>query len=155
MYRTPRIAHRIILAVALPFLAFGVGPAGATATLTCEAADRNVEFSLQDNVGRGAGAVVQITSGDVKVKAVRGKTDEATFTVKSAHLIQQWLFDKELRLGVQTAEKNDATVYLAIIARQVKGNDEGDRYRVRYVLKLQGPKGTLELRGRIKDCEAG
>lgn len=138
-----------------PLLALTTLPAAATASLTCDANDRNVEFSLLGNVGQSIGANLQLTNGSIKLKAVRGKNDEIEFDLEGAHLVQQWVFEKELRIGVMTAEKNDVTLYLAIVAQQVKSNDEGDRYQGRYVLKVQSPKGTSDLKGRIKDCVAG
>lgn len=139
----------------LPLMTLAALPAQATATLTCEASDRVVTLSLQGNIGRDAGAVVQVTSGSLQVKAVRGQHDTVVLTLEPAHLAQQWAFEKELRLGLTAETKQDVTVYLAIIAQRTKSSDLGDRYQGRYVLKLTGPKGTSELKGSLKGCEAG
>lgn len=139
----------------LPFLAATALPAQATATLTCDAADRLVTFSLQGNVGRDAGAIVQVTSGSLQVKAVRGKHDSVELTLEPAHLAQQWAFERELRLRLTAETKQDVTIHLAIIAQRTKSGDDGDRYQGRYVLKLTGAKGTSELKGSLKGCEAG
>ena len=147
------IARATLLAFALTLTA--ALPAAATATLTCEAEDRTVAFSLQGNIGRGAGAVLQITSGSIRLKAVRGKYEAIEFEIEPAQLVQQWVFEKELRIGIQSAEKQEMSLYLAIIAQQMKSSGDGDRYQGRYVLKIQGPKGTSELKGRINNCEAG
>jgi hypothetical protein len=127
---------------------------GATATLTCDGDDRRVAFSLQGNVGRGPTAAIQITNASIKLKTPAGVTSDMEFDLESGQLIQQWLFEKELRLGIQTGEKSGTSVYLAIIAQQAKSGDDGEVYRGRYVLTVMGPKGTT-LRGRIKDCRAG
>ncbi len=136
-------------------LALASVPAGATATLTCEADDRNLAFNLIGNIGQSAAAVLQVTGGSIKLKAVRGKNDEIEFDLQATHLVQQWVFEKELRIGILTAENKDISLYLAIVAQRIKSGDEGDRYKGRYVLKVQGPKGTSELKGLIKGCEAG
>jgi hypothetical protein len=47
-------------------------------------------------------------------------------------------------------------VYLAILAeRSGRSSDDLERYRGNYVLKVTGPKGLTELKGRLKDCDAG
>lgn len=136
-------------------LLLGVVPAAATATLTCEAEDRNLAFNLMGSVGQSTAAVVQMNAGSIKLKAVPGRYDAIEFEVGPSGLIQQWLFQRELRIGIQSAEKNDISIYLAIVARQIKSGDSGDRYQGRYLLKVMGPKGTLERNGRINGCEAG
>ncbi len=128
-------------------------PAAATATLTCEADDRQVAFSLQGNVGRDI-AVLQVTSGSITVKQTRERA-EITASPATPQLVQQWAFEKELRIGIQATAPNDISLYLAIVAQRTKSGDEGDRYAGRYVLKVSDARGTFELKGRIKDCEAG
>lgn len=138
--------------LALPILLIATS-AGATATLTCDIDDRNAEISLQGNMGRDV-AAVQITAGAIKLKPVRGAGDGIEFPVEGEHLIQQWAHGNELRLGIQTAEVKGMSVYLAIIAQKTKSGD-GDSYRGRYMLKVQGNQTTRELKGRIRGCEAG
>ena len=61
-------------------------PAGATATLTCNAEDRNLRFDLIGNIGSGDGASVQAIEGTIKLRAVRGKFDAIEFKVGPGHI---------------------------------------------------------------------
>jgi hypothetical protein len=61
-----------------------------------------------------------------------------------------------LRIGITTDDVRDISVFLAIIAEQAKSAaGDMDRYRGSYVLKVRGPKGETEVKGKIKGCEAG
>jgi hypothetical protein len=128
--------------------------ASATATLTCDADDRQVAFSLQGNIGRDDAAVLQVTSGSITLKASRGRP-EISVSLETSNLVQQWVFDRELRIGLQATGPNDISVYLAVVAQRTKSGDEGDRYGGRYVLKVRDAKGAAEIKGRIAGCEAG
>jgi len=59
----------------------GVVPAGATASLTCAADDRNLSFDLLGNIGSGDGGAIQLIEGEIKLKSVRGKFDARQFKV--------------------------------------------------------------------------
>ena len=146
---------RSILPLALPLL-LAVAPANATASLTCDAADRNVSFDLLGNMGSGDGGSIQLIGGTIKLKAIRGKFEATEFNVGSAHIAGQWSFGKELRIGIASDEVGDVSIYLAIIAERTKGPaGDMERYRGGYVLKVRSPKGESELKGRLKGCEAG
>ena len=149
-----RLAWILSLAAA-PALAAPV-PAGATASLTCEADDRNLSFDLLGNIGSGDGGAIQLIGGEIKLKSVRGKFDAREFKVAPEHLSGQWSFGKELRIGISPESVDEVSVFLAIIATRTNsaGSDLG-RYRGEYVLKVQGPKGESIVRGRLKDCSAG
>ena len=146
---------RILSLAAAPALAAAV-PAGATASLTCEADDRNLSFDLLGNIGSGDGGAIQLIGGEIKLKSVRGKFDAREFKVAPEHISGQWTFGKELRIGISPESIDEVSVFLAIIAtRTNSGDSDLDRYRGEYVLKVQGPKGESMLRGRLKDCSAG
>jgi hypothetical protein len=142
-----------ILATALIVLASG--SAHATASFDCTIEDKNVTVELQGNLGSGDGAALQIPNGAIKIKAVRGKFDAVMFDVAKGTLAQQWVFEKELRVGFMTDEIKDVSAYLMIIAQQGKPKDDLTQWKGRYVLKVQGPKGATELKGTIKSCQAG
>jgi len=146
---------RAILALALPLIGF-TAQAGATASLTCSAADRNLSFELLGNLGSGNAGSVQLIGGTITLKAIRGKFGALEFKIEAGHLSGQWNFGKELRVGIEPANAGDVSIYLAIIAERAKrpGADL-DHYRGRYVAKIHGPKGKTELTGAIKGCEAG
>ena len=147
--------YRSILALALPLL-LAVTPAKATASLTCDADDRNMSFDLLANMGSGDGGSIQLIGGTIKLKAVRGKFETTEFKIEPGHIAGQWSFGKELRIGIASDDVGGVSVYLAIIAEQVKsGAGDMDRYRGGYVLKVRGPKGETEIKGKIKSCDAG
>ena len=145
---------RILSLAAAPALA-AAGPAAATASLTCEAKDRNLSFDLLGNIGSGDGGAIQLIGGEIKLKSVRGKFDAREFRISPKHLSGQWSFGKELRIGVSPESVDEVSVFLAIIARANSGDSGLGRYRGEYVLKVQGPKGESVLKGRLKDCTAG
>jgi hypothetical protein len=145
---------RILSLAAAPALA-AVVPAGATASLTCAADDRNLSFDLLGNIGSGDGGAIQLIEGEIKLKSVRGKFDARQFKVAPEHISGKWSFGKELRIGIAPESVDDVAVFLAIIASANSGDSGLSRYRGEYVLKVQGPKGESVLRGRLKDCSAG
>jgi hypothetical protein len=145
----------LALPLALLLGAFAAMPAHATASLTCSVADRNLSLELLGNIGSGHGAALQVTGGEIKLKAIPGKAQAATFEVAPGDVAQQWTFGKDLRIGLSPKKVGEQSIYLAIIAERVKGSEELDRYRGSYVLVLSGPKGETELKGQIKSCDAG
>ena len=145
---------RILSLAAAPSLAAAV-PAGATASLTCAADDRNLSFDLLGNLGSGDGGAIQLIEGKITLKSVRGKLDAREFKVAPEHISGKWSFGKELRIGISPESVDEVSVFLAIIARANSGDSGLSRYRGEYVLKVQGPKGESVLRGRLKDCTAG
>ena len=90
---------RILSLAAAPALA-AVVPAGATASLTCAADDRNLSFDLLGNIGSGDGGAIQLIEGEIKLKSVRGKFDARQFKVAPEHISGKWSFEKELRIGI-------------------------------------------------------
>ena len=143
-------------AVALPLFRWASAPAWATASLTCGANDRNLSLELLGNLGSGDGGAIQLIGGTITLKAVRGKFDATEFKIGSDHIAGQWSFGKELRIGIAPDEVGNVSVFLAIIAEQIKSADgDLDRYRGNYVLKVRGPKGESELKGKLKGCDAG
>jgi len=143
----------ILSLAAAPFLATAV-PAGATASLTCAAGDRNLSFELLGSLRSGDGAI-QLIEGKITLKPVRGKLDAREFKIAPEHISGQWSFEKELRIGISPESVDEVSVFLAIIARANSGDSGLSRYRGEYVLKVQGPKGERVLRGWLKDCSAG
>ena len=143
-------------AVALPLFLWASAPAWATASLTCGANDRNLSLDLLGNLGRSEGGSIQLIGGEIKLKAVRGKFDAAEFKIGPDHIAGHWSFGKELRIGIAPNEVGNVSVFLAIIAEQIKSAD-GDlgRYRGSYVLKVRSPKGESELKGKLKGCDVG
>jgi len=155
-----KLPRRLIslLAPALPvfaLLVFAAGSAHATASFDCSIDDRNAAVELHGNIGSGDGAMLQLTQGSIKLKAVRGKFDAVEFNVEKGNLVQQWTYAKDMRIGFMTDEIKDVSVYLIIIAQEGKPKDDITQYKGRYILKVQSPKGATELKGTLKSCEAG
>jgi hypothetical protein len=147
--------RRLIPLVAAALLVFAAGPAHATASFDCSIDDRNVTVELHGNIGSGDGAMLQLTQGSIKLKAVRGKFDATEFNVEKGHLVQQWTYEKDMRIGFMTDDVKDVSVYLIIIAQEGKPKDDITQYKGRYILKVQSPKGATQLKGTLKSCEAG
>ncbi|MDB5599740.1 MAG: hypothetical protein JWN71_1784 [Xanthobacteraceae bacterium] len=150
-----RIAHglpglyqgRTALA-ALAIMATLASPAAATATLTCDIKDANVTFELVATTARGDGTIVGVVGGSLKLK---GDTKELSVTRE--HIIQQWSFEKDRRIGIRIEQEGDApNFHLAILARAV--GDEG-KYAGRYVLKVEGRGTTKTFKGKVTNCEEG
>ena len=153
MFALFRLARILSLVAALAIAA--AVPAKATASLTCEASDRNLSFDFLGNIGSGDGDRIQLIEGEIKLKSVRGKFDAREFKIAAKHLSGQWSFGKELRIGISPESVDEVSVFLAIIARANSGDSDLTRYQGEYVLKVQGPKGEDVLRGRLKNCTAG
>jgi len=145
---------RILSLAAAPAIATAV-PAGASASLTCEADDRNLSFDLLGNIGSGDGDRIQLIEGEIKLKSVRGKFDAREFKIAAKHLSGQWSFGKELRIGISPESVDEVSVFLAIIARANSGDGDLSRYSGEYVIKVQGRTGENVLKGRLKNCTAG
>ena len=107
----------ILSLAAAPFLATAV-PAGATASLTCAAGDRNLSFELLGSLGSGDGGAIQLIEGKITLKPVRGKLDAREFKVAPEHISGQWSFEKELRIGISPESVDEVSVFLAIIASE-------------------------------------
>ncbi|MEW6451650.1 MAG: hypothetical protein AB1490_13415 [Pseudomonadota bacterium] len=137
------------------FVALACGSARATASFDCSIDDKNATVELHGNIGSGDGAALQLTQGTIKLKAVRGKFDAMEFSVEKGQLVQQWTYEKDLRIGFMTDEIKEVSAYLVIIAQQGKPKDDIAQYKGRYVLKVQSPKGSTEFKGTLRSCEAG
>ena len=125
-------------------------PAKATASLSCEANDRNLSFDLLGNIGSGDGASIQLIEGKIKLKSVPGKFAAREFRIVPKHVAGQWSFGKELRIGISPESVDEVSVFLAVIASENGGDSDLSRYRGEYVLKVQGPKGESVLRGKVE-----
>lgn len=144
-----------LLGVVTSLFSLGTGHAAATASLICDAKDRNLSFELFGNIGSGDGAAAQITEGTIRIGAVKGKHGETEFKVEPGSAAGSWSFGRELRIGVSPEKVGELSVFLAIIAEKTERNsDDATKWRGTYVLKLSGPKGDTEIKGRLKSCEA-
>jgi len=143
-----RPAGLILCIVAL--LAMGA-PALASANVSCQINDANLAFELEAIAGR-SGPIVQVQVGTIAIKPSTARA-ATQLTFDRTHIVQQWDLDDDMRLQIEVGdEKSKATVNLVIFARLNKATD---KYSGRYVLKIARAGKTQELKGRIKECEAG
>lgn len=128
-------------------------PAWASANVSCLIDDAVIRFELEAIAGR-TGPITQVQVGKILIKpvaAVKLATPQLKFD--HTHIIQQWSLGDEMRLQIEVAdEKSRQNVNLVIFARLDKSKD---KYSGRYVLKVTRAGETKELKGRIKECEAG
>jgi hypothetical protein len=128
-------------------------PAGASATVTCNIDDKFVTFEMQAIAGRSS-PINYVQGGTIRIKpAANVNLVSPQFTFDLTHIVQQWLLDSDMRLQIEidNAEAKQ-NVNLVILARL---NEKTEKYSGQYVLKIAILGKTKELKGRIKDCEAG
>ncbi|MBI3705186.1 MAG: hypothetical protein HY244_15410 [Rhizobiales bacterium] len=128
-------------------------PAAASATVTCDIDDKLVTFAMQAITGR-SGPITHVQGGTIEIKpAANVKLVPPQLTFDRTHIVQQWLLDRDLRLQIEidNAEAKQS-INLVILARL---NRKTEKYAGQYVLKIAIAGKTKELKGRIKDCEAG
>jgi hypothetical protein len=128
-------------------------PAAASATVTCDIDDKFVTFAMQAIAGR-TGPITQVQVGTITIKpAAKVNLVSPQLSFDHSHIVQQWSLDNDMRLQIEvgdaTAKQN---VNLVILARL---NEKTEKYSGQYVLKIAILGKTKELKGRIKDCEAG
>ena len=92
--------------------------------------------------------------GQIQIKpAAAVKLASPQITFDRTHIIQQWDLDDDMRLQIEIGD--DAAkenVNLVIFARL---DTKTEKYSGRYILKITRAGATKELKGRIKQCEAG
>jgi len=135
------------------FLMLISAPAFASANVTCQIDDKYIEFELEAIAGR-AGPIVQVQVGSIVIKPGAGVSlSSPKITFDRSHIVQQWDLAGDLRLQIETeddvAKENVNLVIFATL------NPKTDKYSGRYVLKISSAGKTKELKGRIKECEAG
>jgi hypothetical protein len=128
-------------------------PALATANVSCLIDDAFLGFELEAIAGR-AGPITQVQVGKFRIKpAAAVKLLSPQISFDRTHIIQQWSLDDEMRLQIEVGDDaSRENVNLVIFARH---DQRRDKYSGRYVLKITRAGNTKELKGRIKECEAG
>jgi hypothetical protein len=128
-------------------------PALATANVSCLIDDTFIRFELEAIAGR-TGPITQVQVGQIQIKpAAAVKLASSQITFDRTHIIQQWDLDDDMRLQIEIGD--DAAkenVNLVIFARL---GTKTEKYAGRYILKITRAGATKELKGRIKQCEAG
>ncbi|MEI7805520.1 MAG: hypothetical protein WCI56_09345 [Hyphomicrobiales bacterium] len=127
-------------------------PALASANVSCLIDDAFLKFELEAIAGR-AGPIVQVQVGAIEIKPAAAKLKTPQITFDRPQIIQQWMLGQEMRLQVEvTDEAANENVDLVIFTQF---NERQSKYFGRYVLKISSAGKTKELKGRIKECEAG
>ena len=141
-----------------PWLCFAVwlalcAPAAASATVTCDIDDKFVTFQMQAIAGR-SGPINHVQGGTIEIKpAANVNLVSPQLTFDRTHIVQQWLLDSELRLQIEIDDAEaKQNVSLVILTRL---DAKTEKYHGRYLLKIWRDGKATELKGRIKDCEAG
>lgn len=141
-----------------PWLCFAAwlalcAPAAATATVTCDFDDKLVTFEMQAIAGR-AGPIVQVQVGRIAIKpAAKVNLVSPQLNFDHSHIVQQWSLDGDMRLQIEVGNAEaKQNVDLVILARLDK---KTEKYYGRYLLKILRDGKTTELKGRIKNCQAG
>ena len=128
-------------------------PAAASATVTCNIDDKFVTFEMQAIAGR-SGPITYVQGGTIRIKpAANVKLVSPQLSFDHSHIVQQWSLDSDMRLQIEIGDAAaKQNVNLVILARL---DEKTEKYSGRYVLKILRDGKATELKGRIKDCEAG
>jgi hypothetical protein len=128
-------------------------PAWATANVSCLIDDAYLRFELEAIAGRD-GPITQVQVGKVQIKpAAAVKLLSSQITFDRSHIIQQWLLGDDMRLQVEVSDDTAKATIILVIVASLK--EKQDKYFGHYVLKISRAGETKELKGRIKQCEAG
>ena len=127
--------------------------AAASATVTCNIDDKFVTFQMQAIAGR-SGPINYVQGGTLEFKpAAKVDLVSPQLTFDRTHIVQQWLLDSDMRLQIVIDDaETKQSVNLVILARLAA---KTEKYFGRYLLKIWRDGKATELKGRIKDCEAG
>lgn len=127
-------------------------PAWASANVSCQIDDANLSFELEAIAGR-SGPINQVHVGAIEIKPAAMKLATPQFTFDLTHIVQQWDYDGDLRLQFEIFdEPAKMSILLTIFARL---NSKTDKYSGRYLLRVSAGGETKNLKGRIKECQAG
>lgn len=124
----------------------------ASANIDCAIDDAHLKFEMEAIASR-SGPIQQVHVGGIEIKPAAMTLAAPTITFDRTHLLQQWIQDGDLRLQIEVSD--DAAkqnVHLVILARL---DAKTEKYFDRYVLRVSRDGKTKELKGRIKECQAG
>jgi hypothetical protein len=128
-------------------------PALASANVSCSIEDKFISFEMEAIAGR-SGPITLVHVGTLQIKpAANVKLVSPQRSFDHSHIVQQWSLDSDMRLQIEIGDAAaKQNVNLVILARL---DAKTEKYRGRYILKLTRAGETKELKGRIKECEAG
>jgi hypothetical protein len=113
----------------------------ASTSVSCEAADASLKFSLEGAWGRTIGSGAGNFGGEIEIK-LKGIPDYARkLKPEMRHLTQNWFHDRDLKLAVVwTRDGDDPSVEVILqIETARKGKAEEAPYRGRYALTIFDP----------------
>ena len=116
--------------------------AAASTSVSCEAADASLKFSLEGAFGRTIGSGAGNFGGEIEIK-LKGIPDYARkLKPEMRHLTQNWFHDRDLKLAVMwTRDGDDPSVEVILqIETARKGKAEEAPYRGRYTLTIFDPE---------------
>ena len=128
-------------------------PALASANVSCLIDDSYLRFELEAIAGR-AGPITHVQDGAIEIKpAAAVKLTSPHITFDLTHIVQQWSLGGDMRLQIEVGDAEaKQNVNLVILAQL---NEKTEKYSGQYILTIAVAGKTKELRGRIKECEAG
>jgi hypothetical protein len=128
-------------------------PAAASATVTCNIDDKFVTFEMQAIAGR-SGPITYVQGGTIEIKpAAAVKLTSPRITFDLTHIVQQWSLGGDMRLQIEIGNAEAKQNVNLVIFAQL--NKKTEKYSGQYILKIAITGKTKELKGRIKECEAG
>jgi hypothetical protein len=149
------------VSIVLALLVSGPGAAQATATLSCSAEDKVLEFDAMAIVGHGRNYPIEQFRGELKLRLKGVPEDRKVLTLADEHLTHRWLHGRDLKL-LMFQEQADAPipwVELVIETRRKPGEDAEGAGTYRLTVPLPDPKDPSKTRdftaqGRVA-CSIG
>ena len=114
----------------------------ASTSVSCEASDASLKFSLEGAFGRTIGSGAGNFGGEIEIK-LKGIPDYARkLKPEMCHLTQNWFPNRDLKLAVMwTRDGDDPSIEVILqIETARKGKAEEAPYRGRYTLTIFDPK---------------
>jgi len=112
--------------------------AAASTSVSCEAADAALKFTLEGAFGRTVGSGPGNFGGEIEIK-LKGIPDYARkLKPEMRHLTQNWFHDRDLKLAVMWTRDGDGPSVEVILQIETarKGKSEEGPYRGRYTLTI-------------------
>jgi hypothetical protein len=147
--------------IILALLVSGTGAAHATATLSCSAEDKVLEFDAMAIVGHGRNYPIEQFRGELKLRLKDMPEDRKVLTLADEHLTHRWLLGRDLKLLIFQEQPGASfpSVELVIQTRRKPGEDADSAGTYRLTVLFPDPKDPSKTRdvtvqGRVA-CSIG
>lgn len=134
-------------------LTLSAASAFASANVDCTIDDKFIKLEMEAIAGR-TGPINQVNVGSITLKPAIGiKLASPELTFDRTHISQQWFYQGDLKLDIETYdEKTHESVVLII---QAKHDKKTEKFAGTYILRIERDQASKEFKGRIKECVAG